>query len=77
MKYEGYIVKAKKEVKRLEATEHLKLPVDIDYALVDNLSIEGRQKLSKIRPITFGQASRISGVNPADLVVLKTYLNRK
>ena len=77
IKYEGYIAKAKKEVKRLEATEHLKLPEDIDYTKVDNLSIEGRQKLSKIRPLTFGQASRISGVNPADLVVLKTYLNRK
>ncbi len=77
VKYEGYIAKAKKEVKRLEATEHLKLPNDINYDEVDNLSIEGRQKLSKIRPITFGQASRISGVNPADLVVLKTYLNRK
>ena len=77
IKYEGYIIKAQKEVKRLEATEHLKLPFDIDYSDVDNLSIEGRQKLSKIRPLTFGQASRISGVNPSDLVVLKTYLNRK
>lgn len=77
IKYEGYIQKAFKEVKRLEATEHLLLPKDINYDLVDNLSIEGRQKLAKIRPINFGQASRISGVNPADLVVLKTYLSRR
>lgn len=77
IKYEGYIVKALKEVERLKATEHLKLPEDIDYATLDNLSIEGRQKLSKIRPLTLGQASRISGVNPADLVVLKTHLNKR
>lgn len=77
IKYEGYIVKALKEVERLKATEHLRLPEDLDYSKIDNLSIEGRQKLQKIRPLTLGQASRISGVNPADLVVLKTSLNRR
>jgi tRNA uridine 5-carboxymethylaminomethyl modification enzyme len=77
VKYEGYIVKALKEVERLKAIEHLSLPIDLDYALVTNLSIEGRQKLTKIRPLTLGQAARISGVNPADIVVLRTYLNQK
>jgi len=77
IKYEGYIAKALKEVERLLATEHLVLPKDIDYTKIDNLSIEGRQKLSKIRPLTLGQAARISGVNPADLIVLKTALNHR
>lgn len=77
IKYEGYIAKALKEVERFKATEHLRLPLDLDYSAIENLSIEGRQKLEKIRPLTFGQASRISGVNPADLVVLKTALNRR
>lgn len=77
IKYEGYIAKALKEVERFKATEHLRLPLDLDYSTIENLSIEGRQKLEKIRPLTFGQASRISGVNPADLVVLKTALNRR
>lgn len=76
IKYEGYIAKALKEVERLKAIEDFILPKDLDYATVPHLSIEGRQKLSKIRPLTLGQAARISGVNPADLTVLKTHLNR-
>ena len=74
IKYQGYIDKANKEAKRLEAMEALKLPSSLDYQDVPHLSIEGRQKLIKIKPLTIGQASRISGVNPADISVLAMYL---
>lgn len=70
VKYEGYINKARREAKKLAAMEDQKLGVDFNYDEVDNLSIEGRQKLMKYKPATMGQASRISGVNPADLAVL-------
>ncbi len=70
IKYEGYINKARREAKKLQAMEQQKLGVDFNYDEVDNLSIEGRQKLMKFKPATIGQASRISGVNPADLAVL-------
>ncbi len=70
IKYEGYINKAQREAKKLSLMEEQKLGMDFDYDQVDNLSIEGRQKLMKYRPATIGQASRISGVNPADIAVL-------
>lgn len=70
IKYAGYIEKAKREAKKLEDMENIKLGVDFNYDEVDNLSLEGRQKLKDYKPETFGQASRISGVNPADLAVL-------
>ena len=70
VKYEGYIQKARREAAKLENMENMKLGIDFNYDEVDNLSIEGRQKLMKYRPETMGQASRISGVNPADLAVL-------
>ena len=75
-KYEGYIAKAKKEAARLQSMEKLKL-VNIDYDKVENLSLEGRQKLKAIQPFTVGQASRISGVNPADIAVLAIYLKQQ
>lgn len=75
-KYEGYIVKAKKEAQKLQSMEKLKL-VDINYDEIENLSLEGRQKLKAIQPFTVGQASRISGVNPADIAVLAVYLKQK
>lgn len=74
IRYEGYINKARREAAKLQAMEKVKLPEDFDYEKVGNLSIEGRQKLEKYRPATMGQASRISGVNPADLAVLSMYL---
>jgi tRNA uridine 5-carboxymethylaminomethyl modification enzyme len=77
VKYEGYIIKAKKDVERLQNLEHVALPKDLDYTQVPHLSIEGRQKLNQIKPLSLGQASRISGVNPADLMVLKTHLYHK
>jgi len=74
IKYEGYIAKALKEAKRHETLNSYKLDPDFDYASVPHLSIEGRQKLTKIKPLTLGQASRISGVNPADITVLVNFL---
>lgn len=69
-KYEGYINKAKKEAAKLEHMDKVIIPPWINYQEVHHLSLEGRQKLSDIRPETLGQASRISGVNPADIAVL-------
>ncbi|MDP2814381.1 MAG: tRNA uridine-5-carboxymethylaminomethyl(34) synthesis enzyme MnmG [Erysipelotrichaceae bacterium] len=70
IKYEGYIVKAKKEASKLMAMEQWKIPEGFNYDTVAHLSIEGRQKLTKYKPLTIGMASRISGVNPADVSVL-------
>ena len=76
VKYEGYIKKARKEADRLKAMENLKLN-DVNYDEVENLSLEGRQKLKAIQPFNVGQASRISGVNPADIAVLAIYLEQR
>lgn len=70
IKYAGYIEKAKREARKLLAMDQKKIPQDLDYEKIENLSLEGRQKLNQIRPETIGQASRISGVNPADITVL-------
>ena len=75
-KYEGYIRKAKKEAERLQAMDKVKL-INVNYDEVENLSLEGRQKLSQLQPFTLGQASRISGVNPADIAVLAVYLKQR
>ena len=74
IKYEGYIKRQNAEVRRHAALEEKKLPADIDYKTIKGLRIEAAQKLDKIRPKTVGQASRISGVNPADISVLLIYL---
>ena len=70
IKYDGYIKRQLAEVKRREKLENTKIPDDIDYESINGLRIEARQKLSKLRPLTIGQASRISGVSPADVSVL-------
>lgn len=70
IKYEGYINKARREAQRLKGMENIPLGVGFNYDEVDNLSLEGRQKLMEYQPATIGQASRISGVNPADIAVL-------
>ena len=75
VKYEGYVKKQLAEVARAEKLENRRLPDDIDYSQIKGLRIEAVQKLSKIRPQTFGQASRISGVSPADIGVLLIFLN--
>lgn len=69
-KYEGYIKKTWREVEKLEKLERIKLSDDIDYTQIKNLSLEAVEKLNKIKPTTVGQASRISGVNPADISIL-------
>ena len=76
-KYEGYIKKANKEAQKMLDLEEKKIPEAIDYETVPNLASEARQKLSEIRPTTIGQASRISGVNPADISILMVYLRRQ
>lgn len=76
-KYEGYIAKSLKEASKLEREEKIIIPEDIKYEDVTNLAIEARQKLSKVRPASIGQASRISGVNPADIQMLLIYLKTK
>jgi tRNA uridine 5-carboxymethylaminomethyl modification enzyme len=69
-KYEGYIVKQIKEAKNMIKLEEMKIPTDFDYIHCDGLALEARERLNKIRPLTIGQASRISGVNPADISML-------
>lgn len=75
-KYEGYINKSLKEAEKMIALEEKKIPPTIDYFKVPNLASEARQKLSEINPTTIGQASRISGVNPADISILMVYLRK-
>ena len=75
-KYEGYIIKAKKEAEKMIRLGKKKIPEDIDYEKVDNLATEARQKLEKIRPRNIDQATRISGVNPSDISILMVYLKR-
>lgn len=76
-KYEGYIKKQEEQIKRFEKMENRLIPEDIDYDEVYGLSNEALQKLKKIRPVSIGQASRISGVNPADINVLLIFLEKK
>ncbi|WP_282804427.1 tRNA uridine-5-carboxymethylaminomethyl(34) synthesis enzyme MnmG [Clostridium tetani] len=76
-KYEGYIEKQLEQVNQFKKFENKLLPSDIDYSKVYGLRIESVQKLSKIRPMNIGQASRISGVSPADISVLLIYLEHK
>ena len=76
IKYEGYIRKELAEVNKMLEYEEIKIPEDIDYKKVVNLASEARQKLDEIRPITIGQATRISGVNPADITVLMMHLKK-
>ena len=77
VKYDGYVKKQLAEVKRNEKTEQRAIPESIDYTKIKGIRIEAMQKLEKIRPMTIGQASRISGVSPADISVLLIYLSEK
>ena len=74
IKYEGYIKKAFKEADKLIAQEERKIPFNIDYDNIPNIALEAREKLKNVRPLTIGQASRISGVNPADIAILSVYI---
>ncbi len=76
IKYNGYIEREKAIANKLKRLENIKIPDDIDYFLLNSISIEAKQKLTKIRPETLGQASRIPGVSPSDLSVLLIFLGR-
>ena len=76
IKYEGYIKRQLKQVEQFKKLEAKKIPEDLDYEKVGSLRIEARQKLEEYRPISIGQASRISGVSPADISVLLVYLEQ-
>lgn len=76
IKYEGYIRKTRKEAEKMKKLENKKIPNDIDYDKVPNLASEARIKLKEVRPESFGQALRISGVNPSDVSILSVYMKR-
>ena len=77
IKYEGYIKKVEREAEKALKNEEKQIPDNIDYDKVPNLASEARQKLKEVRPISIGQALRISGVNPSDISILLVYLKRK
>ncbi|MGV8813309.1 MAG: tRNA uridine-5-carboxymethylaminomethyl(34) synthesis enzyme MnmG [Gelidibacter sp.] len=76
VKYSGYIDKERNNADKLNRLEDLKIPSNFDYSILKSMSIEARQKLEKIRPVTISQASRISGVSPSDVSVLLVYMGR-
>jgi len=77
IKYEGYLSKQRRQVARLEGTEERRIPGDVDFKAIRGLRNEAAEKLTALRPETFGQASRIAGINPADLAVLAVALHRR
>ena len=76
VKYAGYIEKEKNNADKLSRLEYVKIPEDTDYSTMNSISYEAREKLTKIRPSTVSQASRISGVSPSDISVLLVHLGR-
>lgn len=77
VKYEGYIARQEAAVRKAARMENEKLPLDMDYLSLDGISTEARQKMDKIRPLSLGQAARISGVSPADISVLMVYVKQR
>ncbi|MFZ4454028.1 tRNA uridine-5-carboxymethylaminomethyl(34) synthesis enzyme MnmG [Salibacterium aidingense] len=75
-KYEGYIAKQMEQVERMNKMEEKKIPNDIDYTQISGLATEAVQKLSEVKPISVGQASRVSGVNPSDISILLVYIEQ-
>lgn len=76
IKYAGYIRKSEEQVEKMKRMEAKKIPQDIDYAAIEGLATEAQEKLAKINPTTIAQASRISGVNPADISILMVYIEQ-
>lgn len=76
IKYESYIEKEFEYVEKVNRLEDVQLYEDFDYSRITSLSLEAKQKLSKLKPRTLGQASRISGISPADISVLMVYIGR-
>lgn len=77
IKYEGYIKMQMEQVARMEKIENRRLSEDLDYSQITGLRNEAKQKLNNIKPVSVGQASRISGVSPADISVLLVYLEQQ
>ena len=77
LKYDGYIQRQKRQVEQFKKMEEKKIPENINYDEIQSLRIEAKQKLNLYRPINIGQASRISGVSPADISVLLVYLESR
>ena len=77
VKYAGYLQRQLKQVEEFKREENRLLPENMDYEKVTGLRLEARQKLSEIRPVSIGQAGRISGVSPADIAVLLIYLEQR
>ncbi|MBM7645527.1 tRNA uridine 5-carboxymethylaminomethyl modification enzyme [Scopulibacillus daqui] len=75
-KYEGYISKQLQQVERMRKMENKKIPSDLDYSAINGLATEAKQKLSQVKPLSVGQASRVSGVNPSDISILLVYLEQ-
>ena len=76
IKYEGYIIRQQAQINEMLRLENKLIPADIDYDSITGLRLEAAEKLNKIRPTNIGQASRISGVSPADVTVLLIYLSK-
>ena len=77
MKYEGYIARQLRQVEEFRKMEARALPRDTDYLHLEGLRLEAREKLDQIRPLNLGQASRISGVSPADVAALMIFLEKR
>ena len=76
VKYAGYIIREQEMANKVNRLEDLKISDSIDYKQINSLSSEAKDKLTKIRPVTIGQASRISGISPSDISVLLIHLGR-
>ena len=76
-RYDGYIRKQEEQIARMERLEARRIPADIDYAAIGSLRLEAAEKLAAVRPRSIGQASRISGVSPADISVLLVWLEKE
>jgi tRNA uridine 5-carboxymethylaminomethyl modification enzyme len=77
IKYEGYIAKQLQQVEKFKKLENKRLSADFDYSAIGGLRIEAMQKLNRFKPVSVGQASRISGVSPADINVLLVFLEKE
>ena len=76
MKYEGYISREQDVANKMNRLEDVKIPEGIDYTKMSSLSSEAIEKMKRLKPVTIGQASRISGISPSDITVLLVYLGR-